>query len=220
VSEAAARFVTDRLGDGVRVIPNGLDVARFANAAPAEDLPPGRRILWVGRLDPQKGFPVAVRAFERLAGELPDLWFVVAGEGRDRSTLGELALEVRERVVVLGSVDRGRLPRYHAAADVLVSPAVAQESFGIVLVEAMAAGLPVVATGIPGYREVVDDGVEGLLVPPRDSVALAAALRRVLEDHELSKALGEAGRARARRYSWDVVGPEIEAVHAEVTGGS
>jgi phosphatidylinositol alpha-mannosyltransferase len=220
VSDAAARFVTDRLGDGVRVIPNGLDVARFEAAAPAEDLPPGRRILWVGRLDPQKGFPVAIRAFERLAVEIHDAWFVVAGEGRDRSTLTELPLRVRERVIVLGSVDRDRLPRYHAAADVFVSPAVGQESFGIVLVEAMAAGLPVVATDIQGYREVVDDGVEGLLVPPRDPAALAAALRRVLEDDELAKSLGEAGRARARRYSWDVVGPEIEAVYAEIVGGT
>jgi phosphatidylinositol alpha-mannosyltransferase len=220
VSDAAARFITERLGNGVRVIPNGVDVERFETAVPAEDLPPGRRILWVGRLDPQKGFPVAVRAFERLAEELPDLWFVVVGGGRDRSSLAGLPLRLRERVVVLGSVDRDRLPWYHAAADAFVSPAVGQESFGIVLVEAMAAGLPVVATDIPGYREVVDDGVEGLLVPPGDDGALAAALRRVLGDHELAKALGEAGRARARRYSWDVVGPQIEAVYAEVTGGS
>ena len=219
VSEAARRFVSDRLGDGVRVIPNGLDVDRFASAAPAEDLPPGRRILWVGRLDPQKGFPVAVRAFARLAEGLPDLWFVVAGEGRDRSTLAELPLRLRERVVLIGNVDRDRLPRYHAASDAFVSPALGQESFGIVLVEAMAAGLPVVATAIPGYREVIDDGVEGLLVPPGDPEALASALRRLLDDPKTAKSFGEAGRARARRYSWDVVGREIEAVYDEVLGG-
>jgi phosphatidyl-myo-inositol alpha-mannosyltransferase len=219
VSETAGRFVSDRLGDGIRVIPNGVDVERFGSAAPAEDLPPGRRLLWVGRLDPQKGFRVAVRAFERLASVLPDLTFVVAGDGKDRSPLEALPLPVRERVIVLGTVDRGRLPRYHAAADAFVSPAVGQESFGIVLVESMAAGLPVVATDIPGYHEVVDDGVEGLLVPPGDSVALEAALRRVLEDEELAKSLGESGRARARRYTWDVVGREIEAVCAEVLGG-
>jgi phosphatidylinositol alpha-mannosyltransferase len=219
VSDAAARFVTERLGDGLRVISNGLDVERFGAASPAEDLPPGRRILWVGRLDPQKGFPVAVRAFERLAGDLPDLWFVVVGDGRDRRVLLDLPLKVRERVIVMGSVDRDQLPRYHAAADVFVSPALGQESFGIVLVEAMAAGLPVVATEIPGYREVVDDGIEGLLVPPGDVAALSSAMGRVLEDGELAKSLGEAGRARARRYSWDVVGRDIEALYAEVLGG-
>jgi phosphatidyl-myo-inositol alpha-mannosyltransferase len=219
VSETAARFVSDRLGDGIRVIPNGVDVERFGAAAPAEDLPPGRRLLWVGRLDPQKGFRVAVRAFERLAPEVPDLTFVVAGDGKDRSALAELPLPVRERVIVLGTVDRDRLPRYLAAADAFVSPAVGQESFGIVLVEAMASGLPVVATDIPGYREVVDDGVEGLLVPPRDPAALADSLQRVLEDEELAKSLGEAGRARARRYSWDVVGGDVEAVYQEVLGG-
>ena len=116
-------------------------------------------------------------------------------------------------------VDRDRLPRYHAASDAFVSPALGQESFGIVLVEAMAAGLPVVATAIPGYREVIDDGVEGLLVPPGDPEALASALRRLLDDPETAKSFGEAGRARARRYSWDVVGREIEAVYDEVLGG-
>jgi phosphatidylinositol alpha-mannosyltransferase len=219
VSGAAARFVSDRLGDSVRVIPNGVDVELFGSAAPAEDLPPGRRLLWVGRLDPQKGFPVAVRAFERLASEMPDLWFVVAGDGADRAVLGDLPLASRERVIVLGTVERDRLPRYHAAADAFVSPALGQESFGMVLVEAMAAGLPVVATDILGYREVVDDGVEGLLVPPRDAGALAGALRRVLEERELSKSMGEAGRARAPRYSWEVVGPQVEAVYDEVVGG-
>jgi phosphatidyl-myo-inositol alpha-mannosyltransferase len=220
VSETAARFVSDRLGDGIRVIPNGVDVERFGGAAPSEGLPPGRKLLWVGRLDPQKGFRVAVLAFDELAREIADLTFVVAGEGRDRSALADLPLSIRERVIVLGTVDRDRLPRFHAAADVFVSPAVGQESFGIVLVEAMAAGLPVVAADIPGYREVVADGVEGLLVPPRDPAALADALRRVLEDEELAKSLGEAGRSRARRYSWDAVGRDIEAVYGEVLGGA
>jgi phosphatidyl-myo-inositol alpha-mannosyltransferase len=219
VSEAARRFVSERLGDDVRVIPNGVDVERYATAVPADDLPPGRRILWVGRLDPQKGFPVAVRAFGKVAEALPDVSLVVAGEGRDRPALAELPLPVRERVILLGTVDRDRLPRYHAAADVFVSAALGQESFGIVLVEAMAAGLPVVTTAIPGYVEVVDDGVEGLLVPPGDVDALAGALRRLLEDPEAAKALGEAGRARARRYGWGVVGPEIEDVYREVLGG-
>ena len=103
--------------------------------------------------------------------------------------------------------------RYHAAADVYCSPAVGQESFGIVLVEAMAAGVPIVATDIPGYREVVRDGVEGLLVRPNDPVALADAVRRLLSEPELASALAEAGRARAQAFSWDAVVPRLEAVY-------
>jgi phosphatidylinositol alpha-mannosyltransferase len=101
---------------------------------------------------------------------------------------------------------------------VLVSPAVGQESFGIVLVEAMAAGLPVVCSDIPGYREVVRDGVEGFLVPPNDPAALADAIVRVLTDAPLASSLAGAGRARAAEYSWDSVLPRLESVYERLHG--
>jgi glycosyltransferase involved in cell wall biosynthesis len=112
------------------------------------------------------------------------------------------------------------LPRYHAAADVFVSPAIGQESFGIVLVEAMAAGVPVVASDIAGYREVVRDGVDGLLVPPGDPNALAAAIRRVLSEPELAATLRAAGRSRAEDFSWRAVAPRLEAVYDRVLGAA
>ncbi|HYY07812.1 MAG TPA: glycosyltransferase family 4 protein, partial [Actinomycetota bacterium] len=97
--------------------------------------------------------------------------------------------------------------------DVFVAAATGQESFGIALVEGMAAGLPVVATDIPGYREVVTDGVEGLLVPPRDPEALAAGLVRVLTDPELAVRLGRAGRERARSFDWSIVVERLEELY-------
>ena len=106
-----------------------------------------------------------------------------------------------------------RLPAIHAGCDAFVAPAVGQESFGVSLVEAMAAGLPVVASDIPGYREVVTDGVEGLLVPPRDPEALAAGLVRVLRDPELAARLGEAGRDRARAFDWPIVVDRLEELY-------
>lgn len=218
VSEAAAAFAAPALAGPVEVVPNGVDVERFGRPAAAEGLPAGRRILWVNRLDPQKGFPVMVRAFARLAAELEDVCLVVAGDGRDREALELLSEVDRRRVVMLGTVPNADLPAYHAAADVFAAPATGHESFGVVLVEAMAAGLPVVATDIPGYREVVADGVEGLLVPPHDPGALAAALRRVLTDRELAAALGAAGRRRADGFSWDVVVPRLEAIYGRVAG--
>lgn len=220
VSRAAAAFLSRALPGEVEVIPNGVDLARFAEPGPAMDgLPGERRILWVARLDRQKGFPVMVRAFARLAAELDDVTLVVAGEGRDRSALGLLSDDDRRRVVVLGTVPHADLPAFHAAADVFVSPAIGQESFGITLVEAMAAGLPVVATDIPGYREVVTDGVDGLLVPPDDPFELSQALRRVLTDPDLASSLAAGGRRRAEGFSWDVVAPRIEAVYGRVVDG-
>jgi phosphatidylinositol alpha-mannosyltransferase len=122
-------------------------------------------------------------------------------------------------VVLLGNVPHDLLPPYHAACEVFCAPATGRESFGIVLVEAMAAGLPIVATDIPGYREVVRDGEDGILVPPRDPAATASALGEILDDAELSKRLGESGRARADRYSWDAVTREVEAAYEEAAGG-
>jgi phosphatidylinositol alpha-mannosyltransferase len=117
-------------------------------------------------------------------------------------------------------VEHERLPPYHAASDVFVAPATGQESFGYVLVEAMAAGLPVVASDIAGYREVVRDGVDGLLVPPSDPVALAAALRTVLDDADLARRLGEGGRLRAGEFSWDRVAPAIEERYRRALDGA
>ncbi len=219
VSEAAAAFVRARFREGgLAVIPNGVDVELFAEAEPAP-LPGGRRILFVNRLDPRKGFRVMVEAFRRLVADRPEALLVVAGDGAERTVVRDLAIEVRARVVMLGSVAHGDLPPFHAACEVFCAPATGRESFGIVLVEAMAAGLPVVASDIAGYREVVRDGVEGFLVPPREPGAVTEALARILDDPDYGRVLGKAGRERARRYSWDTVAREVEAVYREVTGG-
>jgi phosphatidylinositol alpha-mannosyltransferase len=219
VSEAAAAFVARRFrSDGLRIIPNGAEVEAFAGAEPAE-LPEGRRILFVNRLDRRKGFPDMLRAFALLSPRHPDALLVVAGDGKERRALRDLPTEVRDRVVMLGSVPHHLLPPYHAACEVFCAPATGRESFGIVLVEAMAAGLPVVASDIPGYREVVRHEAEGILVPPSDHRRLADAVGRLLDEPDLARRLGEAGRDRARRYSWDQVAREVEAAYEEALGG-
>jgi phosphatidylinositol alpha-mannosyltransferase len=218
VSRAAAEFVS-RVGRGdLRIVPNGADVEMFASAEPAR-LPEGRRLLFVNRLDPRKGFRVMVSAFRMLASERPDVVLVVAGDGPERPALQDLPAEMRKRVVMLGNVPHEELPPYHAASEVFCAPATGRESFGIVLVEAMAAGLPMVASDIPGYREVVRDGLEGRLVPPRDPPALARAVAELLDDPETAKRFGEAGRSRAWRYSWSTVAGEIEEIYREAIEG-
>ncbi|MGH2711799.1 MAG: glycosyltransferase family 4 protein [Actinomycetota bacterium] len=218
VSQAAASFVGRAMGRGdIRIVPNGADIELFAAAEPAR-LPSGRRILFVNRLDRRKGFRVMVDAFGQLAASRPDVLLVVAGDGPERPALRDLPIETRARVIMLGNVPHEELPAYHAASEVFCAPATGRESFGIVLVEALAAGLPVVASDIAGYREVVRDGTDGILVPPSDPAAVADALGRVLEDADLAKRLAEAGKERARRYSWATVAGEIEAIYREVVG--
>jgi phosphatidylinositol alpha-mannosyltransferase len=209
VSQAAASFV-ERAVPGLDpvVIPNGVSVARFADA-PRRDWPRGRRIAWAHRLDPQKGFPVLVEAFRRLAFERADLLLSVGGDGTDRVAVEGLPAPVRERVSMFGRVAHEEVPSLLAGADVAVAAATGQESFGIALVEAMAAGVPVVATDIEGYREVATDGVDALLVAPGDDVALAAAIARVLDDGDLAARLRAAGRDTAAAFDWNLVTDRI-----------
>ncbi len=214
VSERAADFERARIGGEFRIVPNGVDVARFADAEPA-DLGPGRKLLFVGRLDERKGFPVAIEAFERLAADRADLHLVVVGDGPQRDAVDRLPTMLRARVTMLGAVPNEELPPIHAACDLYLGPSTGGESFGIVLVEAMAAGLPIVASDTPGYDEVVTDDRMGLLVPPRDPAALAAAAARVLDDADLAGRLRAAGPARARDFDWSVTVGAIEGAYRD-----
>ena len=214
VSERAASVARKRLGGVYRVIPNGIDVRRFAEAR-AADLGPGTKLLFVGRLHARKGFRVAVEAYRGLAAERRGLRLVVAGDGPERATLGRLEPDALARVTLLGTVPNADLPPIYTACDVFVAPNTGGESFGVVLVEAMAAGLPVVASSIPGFEEVVTDGVDGLLVHPRDPAALADAVARVLDEPGLAPRLAEAGRNRAERFDWSFVVRELEEAYRD-----
>lgn len=214
VSQAAASFVGRNFRGRLDVVPNGVDVDLFRGADPA-DLPPGRRLLFVNRLEPRKGFAVAARAFSLVASDFPDAFMVVAGDGPEAGLVADLPREVRSRILMLGTVSHGDLPAYYSASDVFLAPARGRESFGIVLVEAMAAGLAVVATDIAGYREVVRHDVEGLLVPPSSPELLAEAIKRLLSEPGLRAKLGSAGRRRAQLYRWEAVVQRLEAAYWE-----
>jgi len=213
VSERAAAVARRRLGGTYVVIPNGVDVARFARAEPAE-LGDGRKLLFVGRLHARKGFAVAVAAFSSLAAQRGDLRLVVAGEGGEASALHRLPDAIRGRVRMLGTVPNPELPPIHAACDVFLAPNTGGESFGVVLTEAMAAGLPVVASDIPGFDEVVTAGVDGLLVPPGDADALAGAVGTLLDEPETVARLAGNARLRAASADWPVVVDRVEEVYA------
>lgn len=219
VSRAAAAFAGRRIGGGYQIVGNGVDVARFRDATPAA-LGPGPALLFVGRLDERKGFPTAVDAFTRLAARFDDLRLVVAGDGPDRGAVERLAPAVRARVRMLGHVPNVDLPPVLAACDLFLASSVGGESFGIVLVEAMAAGLAVVASRIPGYDEVVTHEVDGLLVPPRRPDAAAEALALLLEDRALAARLAEAGRERAASFSWEAITGRLEALYRQAAGRS
>jgi phosphatidyl-myo-inositol alpha-mannosyltransferase len=215
VSEAAVGYHAGALGvprSTFTVIPNGVEVARFADAEPFEDLQRDGRptLLFVGRLEKRKGLEPLIRAFTLLKTEHPDLRLLVVGDGPERGRCEQLLPErLRSDVVFLGRVDQEDLPRYYASCDLYVSPALGGESFGIVLLEAMAAGAPIVASDIPGYRSVARDEVQGRLVPPGDPLALAASIRGMLANASLRAAMGAEGRRTVDEYDWAVVAARL-----------
>jgi len=202
VSEEARRFAERVLPGRYRVIPNAIDVDAYRSARDA-----GResRIVFVGRSEPRKGLPVLLRAFDRLPGT-PVLELVGVGAGD---------VPNRPRVRAHGQVPDAERVRLIGEADVLCAPSLGGESFGVVVLEGMAAGVPVVASEIPGYVAVLPPSA-GRLVPPGDDAALAGALTELLSDSELRARLGEQGRRAAARYDWARVGEEIAAVYDEV----
>ena len=217
VSQAAARFVRQRIGGRFEVIPNGVDVSRFQSAV-AADLGGGTKLLFVGRLDARKGFKTAVEAFRIAATSRQDLRLIVVGDGPQRGAVDTLPAPLRRRVAMLGAVPNSQIPAYYAACDLFLSPALGGESFGIVLVESMACGLPLVASDIPGYREVVTDRGQGRLIAPGDAAAFAGAIQEILGDPGLGARLANAGLVRAREFDWEVVVPRIEQVYRHVAG--
>lgn len=161
-------------------------------------------ILYVGRAEKRKGLPYLLRAFRMVNARMGNTRLVIVGPDSRRWRLYRDSVERagRRNVLFAPSVSDGELPRYHCSAHIFCSPATGHESQGYVLLEAMAAGLPIVASNIDGYASVLTEGVEGLLVPPRDPHALADALTLLARDGDRRAALGAAGRARVEDYSW------------------
>lgn len=218
VSKVAMESVARYFPGEFRIIPNGVDVKRFN-----PDNPPmphlvgtGRNILFVGRLEPRKGAKFLFQAFPMVLAKVPDARLVVVGSGMTRWYKRFIDPSVKERVLFEGFVDPAVLPRYYTSADVFCSPAIGGESFGIVLLEAMASGVPIVASDIPGYRCVMEEGAEGYFARPEDPQSLADALVRLLLDPN-AKEMGNRGLAKARNlYSWERVVDMIEEFYREV----
>jgi phosphatidylinositol alpha-mannosyltransferase len=219
-SLSALSNVSRYLPGNYRIIPDAVDTDRFnPGVAPASGFSvSGKKVLFVGRCEPRKGLPELLAAFPLVRQAVPDAVLLVAGTGPLERQSCRLArdLGIAHAVEFLGYVADERLPSLYAACDVYCSPALGGESFGIVLLEAMATGKAVVASSISGYRQVVDDGRNGLLFPPDDPAGLARAVIRVLTDPALKRRLEANARQHALEYSWPVVVRQVERFCEEV----
>lgn len=236
VSEYARRTLVEHLGGDAVVIPNGVDVDFFTKVEPKAEWQSnegrssvegggGRRaggtIGFIGRIDePRKGLPVLMKALPKILAERPDTRLLVAGRGDEHEAVSSLPVEMRERVEFLGMVsdeDKARLLR---SVDVYVAPNTGGESFGIILVEALSAGAPVLASDLDAFAQVLDQGTAGDLFTNEDADSLAAAALRLLGDPQRREDLRERGSKHVRRFDWSTVGADILSVYETVADGA
>ncbi len=223
VSEDARRTVVEHLGGDAVVIPNGVYVDTFAGAQPdaAWLSAPGRPTLaFVGRLDePRKGLPVLAEAIPLVRAVVPGARFLVLGHGDGDGVLAALG-EHAGSLELLGARDDAAKSALLRSASVFVAPHTGGESFGIVLVEAMSAGVPVVASDLGAFRRVLDDGRLGRLFPVGDAAALARCVLDVLGDPAAASRLAAAASQAVRRFDWSRVAAEVVSVYETVRSGT
>jgi len=220
-----SEFLTKTRGK-VIVIPNGISLAEYKISNTLEEcrnilkLPIDKKIiLYLGALEPYKGVDVLIKSMPKIIKQIQDVKLIIAGTGKMDDELKNLAnkLKVERYIQFVGFVKESLKPFYYKSAEIFVLPSISRlECFGIVNLEAMACGTPVIASRITGIPEIVENGKNGLLVPPKDSEALADAIIYLLENEEVRKKMGENGRMKVENYSWERIAEDTERIYNEV----
>jgi phosphatidylinositol alpha-mannosyltransferase len=220
VSKPAMEFINKHFPSSYDIIPNGIDLEHFSpDVAPIPAFQDGKiNILFVGRLEKRKGLEYLLKAYRLIKPDYPDCRLIIVGpgtrlRGKFEKDVADLGLK---DVIFTGNVDYQELPRYYRTADIFCAPATGHESFGIVLLEAMATGKPVIASNISGYASVVTHESEGLLVPPKQEVPLAQAIAHLMKDKPLRLEMGERGLLKAADFGWDEVSRKVMDFYTKI----
>lgn len=221
VSAAAQEFAHRYFPADYTIIPNGVDVATYSTQQPSFGLNQASpSVLFVGRFNEErKGFRYLLEAMSYVQRTRPDARLIVAGSGDPTPFLAAIRQWQIRHVEWLGYVSKAQLAALYQQTTLFCAPSTGGESFGIVLLEAMAAGAAVVAADNPGYRDVLDHRVQGLLVPARNAQALAVAILQLIEDQALRAAMAEAGTIKAQLYAWDRVAQRVFAFYRGILSG-
>lgn len=213
VSPTARDYIYAYYPGEYTIIPNGIDTHHFnSHATPMEEYTDGKpNILFVGRLEKRKGFDYLLKAYRQVIKEMPDCRLIAVGPGTRLRKKYEKQVnrEGLKNVIFAGYSTYSDLPRYYQTADVVCFPATGRESFGIVLLEAMSVGKPIIATAIDGFNNVLEDGAEGLSVPPRDVHKLTESLLTLLKNKQLRQEMGARGREKAQAYDWSLIAQRV-----------
>ncbi|MFC2034684.1 glycosyltransferase family 4 protein [Chloroflexota bacterium] len=224
VSKPAMNYASKYIPGYYNIIPNGIDLEHFSpDVSPIEEFCDGKQnILFVGRLERRKGLIYLIKAYQHIKRDIPNSRLIIVGPGAMLRKPYEkwISRKGLKDIVFVGYVPNVELSAYYKTADVFCSPATSRESFGVILLEAMALGKPIVATNIDGYANVVTNGEEGLLVPPKDSGRLAQALISIMSNKTLRQQMGIKGSLKAQGYNWEHVAQRVFDYYVRVISES
>ena len=220
VSELARSTLKDHFDTDAVVIPNGIDGQKYANAKINSEYSNGHTVGFIGRIEePRKGLKVLIDSLSIVARFIPDVQFLVAGPGDSNEFTKKLNPQLKSRIKFLGLLSNEEKERFLKSIQIYVAPNTGSESFGIILTEALSAGTAVVASDIPAFKAVLENGEAGELFKNEDSADLAKVLVALLRDDDKRKRLGENGRLSAQKYDWQVVAEQIENVYEMAIAG-
>lgn len=211
VSNPAYEFISRQFPGNYEIIPNGIQVDQFIKARPLRHLQDHKtNILFLGRLEKRKGLKYLLSAYGKLKWNWPDTRLVVVGSGQPDAECSRIISERNIRdIVFTGRVSEEDKLKYYKSADIFCSPATGRESFGIVLLEAMASGLPIVASNIAGFSSVVTHGEQALLVTPKNDEDLACSIELLLRDPRMRRKLAHRGMRHVQNYRWEKVAGSV-----------
>jgi phosphatidyl-myo-inositol alpha-mannosyltransferase len=224
VSKPAMDYAIKYVPGEYEIIPNGVDIDKFSpRVLPIEKYNDGKHnIMFLGRQESRKGLIYLLKAYKLVKKEIPDSRLIITGAGTKLKNGYKRYIKHNhlEDVEYVGYITEEDKPRYFKTADIYCAPSTGHESQGIVLLEGLAVGTPIVASNIEGYAGVVTNGLEGLLVPPKNSDELAKALIRLIKDKSLREKMGANGRVTAEKYSWERIAKRVVSYYNKVISGN
>ncbi len=211
VSETSKRFVEEFIPSDYKIIPNGIFVDEFKHSEPFEEYKDGKiNILFLSRMEKRKGLQYLLSAYSDLKWDFPDTRLIIVGGGdMDAESHRIIGSRNPADIVFIGEVSDSDKARYYKTADIFCAPATGQESFGIVLLEAMAAGTAIAASRIEGFSNVVEDDRNSLMFSPKNVESLRNVLTKLISDQKLRDRLSRSGSMDVFRYNWDTVASEV-----------
>ena len=221
VSEIARETLKDRFNTEAVVIPNGIDTSKFEGIGIRSEWAMPNTLGFIGRFDePRKGLAVLLEAIPKIVSQIPNLRILVAGPGNPQDFNKLVPQELRERITFLGRISEIEKAQFFKSISLYIAPNTGSESFGIILAEAMAAKTPIVASNLPAFVKLLDDGNSGVIFKSEDSDHLAETVLRLLNNKAMREEIAVAGFEKARSFDWNTVGDQILSIYEIALAGN